>query len=202
MAQQIGNIVRLPVRKTASSQLFDTSQISQIMRNGIQNDADCRTLKTWAESTSAPRPSSTPAQVARHIEFLATTLPSRAQDFESGAKRMAVYARILGEYSDAALSFMSREACRRLDWFPTPHQCLQILEEYREPSTPQQQALHLVHQWASSKFTSWLDGLKADTLPQADIDAAPDQWKRIAAERCILRRMDDGSYIVRRKALA
>ena len=142
-----------------------------------------------------------PAQVARHIEFLAATLPSLAQDFESGAKRMAVYAKILGEFSDNALAYMSREAIRRLDWFPTPHQCLQILAEYRE-TTQREQALRLVHNWASSKFHAWIDGIRADAVSQADIDGAPDQWKRVAAERCILRRMDDGSYTVRRKALA
>ena len=201
MAQQIGNIVRTPQTKMDFSQPSDTSQIIQIIRNGVQTDADCQTLKIWAENTQEPRPSSTPAQVARHIEFLAATLPSRAQDFESGAKRMAVYAKILGEFSDNALAYMSREAIRRLDWFPTPHQCLQILAEYRE-TTQREQALRLVHNWASSKFHAWIDGIRADAVSQADIDGAPDQWKRVAAERCILRRMDDGSYTVRRKALA
>lgn len=161
---------------------------------------ECRALEAWALAQSVAEPKATPQQIARHLEFLAATLPSRATDETSAKMRFAVYSRFLMEYSNDALAHMAREACVRFDWFPTPRQCLLILEEWHSPSSSRDIALRQCQTYWQDRHEAWLDLLATGDVAQADIDAVPDQWKRIAVEHGHLRRMADGQYILRRAA--
>lgn len=202
MAQQIGQVLNQP-KSMASwqpSAMSVPEDINRILNDGIKTEAECRKLAIWAENTRQVEPKATPDQVAKHVGFLAATLPSKAVDEEGGKMKLAVYIRFLGEYSNDALAYLSEQACRTMDWMPTPHQCLQILKGYRKPVTPRDMAGLLVHKWAAEQFEGWLSQVKAGEITQADIDGAPEKWRRVAAEQCLLRRLDDGTYILRRKA--
>jgi len=155
---------------------------------------ECRALKAWADAE--PVRSTVRAsyeQIERHLEYLATTLPSQAVDDESGKRRFAVYCSLLGEFSNEALQFMSREACRTLEWFPTPKQCLSIIAKYRPPISDRDRALLLCSDFTQSQFERWIANLR-EGQPIGDV---PDQWKRIAVEQGIARRLDDGRYVSR-----
>lgn len=203
MAQAIGQLLNQQ-KLTASPQpsaISLTGDIKRILDTGIQTEADCRKLQIWADNTKDTVDKATPEQVARHVQFLAATLPSKNTDLETGAMKTTVYLRFLGEYSNAALAYMTQEVCRTMDWFPSVRQCLEILATYRPPVTNRDKALMLVSRWTAERFDAWLQDIKNDTIPQHDIDGAPDRWKRIAEEQCLLRRQEDGTYIVRRKLI-
>lgn len=160
---------------------------------------ECRALREWAETTNVPAVRASVEQISRHLEFLAATLPSKNVDENAGKMRFSVYYRMLGGYSDAALSFMSREICKRFDWFPTPHQCLGILEEYRPQATPQELAITYCQQFWQQRFENFVGVLKGGAATQEMIDGVPDQWRRIAVEQGHLRRMPDGSHVIRKR---
>jgi hypothetical protein len=131
--------------------------------------------------------------MTRHISFMAATLPSKSIDDLSGKMRVAVYHSLLAGHSNEALAYMARRACETLDWFPTPRQCLDLLAEYRPPESPQSAALRLCHDYTHETFDRWLTNMRAGQ-PIGDV---PDQWKRIAVEQGVLRRLSDGSYVNR-----
>lgn len=162
---------------------------------------ECRALKAWADAQDdTPPPASVP-QLARHIEYIAATLPRQGTDEETGEKRTAVYARILGGFSNAALAYMARKACETLDWFPTPRQCLEILQGYNPPPTDKDCALSLCHRFWQGKFEDWFAAVQDGNVDQEMIDAAPKQWRMIAMERGLLRLLEDGSFVLRRKVI-
>lgn len=134
-----------------------------------------------------------PARILKRLEYLDAMLPRRAQDDAGGELRTSAYLSLLTEYSDEALAFMVREACRRLDWFPTAKQLLAILVEYRAPASEQSIALLECERFADAAFERWIDNIR-DGQPIGDV---PDKWVRIAVERGHMRRLDDGSSVSR-----
>lgn len=164
---------------------------------------EARALKEWADAQNdAPVPASI-NQLARHLEYLAVTLPRQGADEESGEKRTAVYARLLGSFSNDALAFMSRRACETLNWFPTPKQCLDILATYRAPASEKDQALTLCHRFWQGRFEDFIALLKRGEASQDDVDAVPRQWRAIAMEQGYLRWIgDEDRYVIRLKVLS
>lgn len=161
-----------------------------------ETEDECRALEAWAKSTTSPPARASIEQISRHLEFLAATLPSKNIDEQSGKMRFAVYYRMLSGYSDAALAYMSRKVCEQFDWFPTPHQCLEILADYRQPTSPQGLALSYCAQFWNGKLDDFLETLRSRLGTQDMVDAVPDRWRRIATEQGYLR-WDDGKHVIR-----
>jgi hypothetical protein len=158
-------------------------------------------LKEWALAQPVEVEPATVSELSKHLSFIAATLPSKNQDEESGRQRVAVYARLLQGFSNHALAFMSRRVCETLDWFPTPRQCLDILNQYRPPSTERELALSYVHTFGQKQFEDFIASFGRGMASDASVAAVPEQWRRIAMERGFLRLMPDGSFIIR-EALA
>lgn len=163
--------------------------------------AECTALHRWAESLPEnPAPATIP-ELSKHLEYLSVTLPRQATDNESGKKRTAVYARMLRGYSSAALAFMSERAFETLDWFPTPHQCLEILREYPGVASERDVALSFCQAFWQGRMDAFMTMLREGAADDHDVAAVPEQWRRVAMERGHLRLMDDGTYVIRRRAL-
>lgn len=113
--------------------------------------------------------------------------------------RAAVYAAILSDFTNDALAFMARRACETLDWFPTPRQCLEILREWQEPVSAKERANSLCLSYWQGRFDQFVTALEDGSATMFDVEKAPDRWRRIAEDRGLLRRMDDGSYVIRAK---
>lgn len=160
---------------------------------------EVKALQAWAESVDdRPRPAS-PLQITRHLTFMAATLPSKSQDDESGKMRFAVYSSLLGGYSDAALAYMARRACKELDWFPTPRWCLDVVQQYRPIPSDKDQALALCHQFWQGRFEDFFSDLESGIAEQETVDTVPLRWRRIALERGFLKWDEDGRrYALRR----
>jgi len=188
--QAIGNLM-------GSEQSSAKLQVAKPIIRPPESEEECRALKAWADSIDDRPQPATPSQIARHLEFMSATLPSRNIDEETGRMRFAVYSRLLGEYSNDALAYMARNACTKFDWFPTPRQCLEILAEYRPAASEKERALMLCHSFWQGRFEDFITALKSGDATQEMVDAVNKQWRFIAMERGFLRHMPDGSFIIR-----
>lgn len=151
-------------------------------------------LRRWAETTapSPPQPA-TADQLVDCLETMEANLPRQRMDDRSGQIKANTIASVLAEHSGEALAFLTYEAIRRLRWFPSVRDCLDILAEYRRPEPDQQVALRLCQDYQTEKFDRWFASLRAGR----EVGDVPDQWKRIAIERGALRRLADGSIVIR-----
>lgn len=159
--------------------------------------AECRALKEWADSQpDKPEPVPLP-RLAEHLSFMTAALPRQAQDKSAGERKLTVYAAIIGKFSDEAIAFMARRACETLNWFPTPNQCLDILETYSAAPGERDMALHHCQRFWQGRLEAFLAALKVREADQAMVDEVPEQWRMIAMEKGYLRRWDDGSFTIR-----
>ena len=154
-------------------------------------DEECAELRSIALAMPAEHIAASPREFAKHLQFIRATLPTQASDEEAGQMRTAVYARILGDYSNSALSYMTQRVCRELDWFPTPRQCLAILADYRAPATRKDTALLICSNHTQAKFEQWIAALQK--REPVELDGKPDRWLRIAETQGYLRCIE-GKY--------
>lgn len=154
-------------------------------------------MAAWAQRQPIRSPQASFDQIGRHLDFLHAALPSRRSDEQAGRMRATVYAAVLSGYSDAALGWMAQRACATLDWFPTPHQCLEILQDWREPVTARARADALCLTYWQGQYEAFAAALADGTATAADVARAKPRWCAIACERGLLRRLDDGSYVIR-----
>ena len=98
---------------------------------------------------------------------------------------------------------MARRACAELDWFPTPRQCLALIDQYRPPISEKDIALSLCHQFFQGRFEDFISDLKLGLATQDLVDAVPLKWRQIAMEQGYLRWISEqNQYAIRRKVLS
>jgi len=156
-------------------------------------------LREWAETQATDIVPVTAEQLGKHLAFMAAALPSKVVDKQTAQMRVAVYMKILGKFSNAAIAFMARRACETLEWFPTPSQCLAILNTYVGAPGEKQQALQFCQQFWQQRHNAFLASLAAGDATDAQVAEVPEQWRKIAVEKGYLRLLDDGSYIIRHR---
>ena len=164
---------------------------------------EAKALRAWADAQDDRQKPASPLQITKHLTFLGATLPSKAQDDDSGKMRFAVYSSILAEYSNESLAYMARRACAELDWFPSPRQCMELADQYRPPVSEKEQALALCHRFYQGKFEDFIFDLERGIAEQETVDTVPLQWRKIAMERGFLRWIEEERrYVIRRKIIA
>lgn len=154
-------------------------------------------MREWADSQPDGPDPITPERLGEHLSFMSAALPRQAQDKSGGERKLTVYAAIIGKFSDQAIAFMARRACETLNWFPTPNQCLDILEAYSAAPGERDKALGYCQRFWQGRLEAFLASLKAGNADQAAVDEVPRQWRLIAMEKGYLRQLDDGSFIIR-----
>lgn len=195
--EAIGSLATALVARSTGSPSHSVEPQSALVRPITGNPAtmdECRALAAWAETLpTVDQPMASDNFIVNRLEYIQATLPAKALDEGAGEKRTAVYVSILRGASRKALEYMADRACRELRWFPTPKECLDILERYRPPATQRETTLLVCMAFAQDAFDRWL----ANIRDGQEIGDVPDQWKRIAVEQFALRRLDDGSYVSR-----
>lgn len=156
--------------------------------------AECDELRSMALAMPVENIPVETKELAKQLQFIEATLPSKNTDEQSGQMRTAVYARILGGYTKEALSYMTERVCKELDWFPTPRQCLAILEEYTAPTSKKDRALRICLNHTQARFDEFVMSLHCGE-PVELLDK-PERWLRIAVERGYLR-FANGEYTIR-----
>lgn len=175
--------------QTALPQPFGTSRMDRLMSRSDLTVAECDELRAIALAMPEEHAPIESRELARQLQFIEATLPSKNTDEQSGQMRTAVYARILGGYTKEALSYMTQRVCRELDWFPTPHQCLDILADYNPPVSRKDKALRICANHTQARFDEFIEALrKKDKVELTD---KPERWLRIATEQGYLKFADD-----------
>ena len=175
--------------QTALPQPFGTSRMDRLMSRSDLTVAECDELRAIALAMPEEHAPIESRELARQLQFIEATLPSKNTDEQSGQMRTAVYARIRGGYSKEALSYMTQRVCRELDWFPTPHQCLDILADYNPPVSRKDKALRICANHTQARFDEFIEALRKKD--KVDLTDKPERWLRIATEQGYLKFTDD-----------
>jgi hypothetical protein len=125
-------------------------------------------------------------------------LPRQGKDAATGALMVDQYVRKLGKFPKGAIDHLWSASIDRLKWFPTIAECNEIVSEWQSRA---QQLVHAKSMAGSriarekqARFESVMEALKAGTMPQNDIDALPDAWRKMAVDKGYLWLLKDGSY--------
>lgn len=95
------------------------------------DDVTLERVKAIARSPLPPEAPATERHFNQCLRVMLAVLPKRSADEVTGELFVAAYQRKLGQYSDTAISFLADKAMERCQWFPTIHECLEILADYR-----------------------------------------------------------------------
>jgi len=139
------------------------------------------------------------------IVTLQAVLPSRNQNEVAQAVLVATYRKLLGHFPERVIRYLEKAAVVRCKWFPTVKECLDLIAEVdtTDPLLRKQSAVRsLVDRENAARFDDAMAALASGEVDQAWIDGLPDQWKQIAEVRMLLWVHPDGSYTLRRSALA
>jgi hypothetical protein len=160
------------------------------------DDAQLATVKHIA---SLPVPALPPAPEKHFLQCMRTLrlLPTRGDDDLSGELRLALYRKHFGQMPAAALSYLVEQATLTCRFFPTPMECKAILDRWSRTDGPhraQQLAEVAAAREVQARFDDVMQRLRMGEVSQAEVDALPERWKRIAACQGHLR---DGTYQLR-----
>lgn len=128
-------------------------------------------------------------------------LPRKASDEIGGKLRAELYHRKLGEYPVAALSYLVSTALERCHWFPTIAECIDILgplTEWSHDAKRRDFCKVRAGKELQARLNDALARMREGAITQAEIDALPEQWKRIADCQCLLRQVEGGGYVLRK----
>lgn len=159
-------------------------------------------VRTIAASPSvSPEPCSD-GHFAKCMRSL-SILPRRADDDLKGELKVKLYRAKLGHIPDAGWSYLVSTALDRCEWFPSIAECLRIMEGW--PGTGigaerRKTARHIVQREMNARMDEAVARLARRDVPQDEIDAMPEQWKMVAAEKRFLWAWPDGRFTVRRDA--
>lgn len=170
------------------------AEVPDIRRPETEDEA--RSLIAWANAPHGKEPAATVPQLTRCLEFIASVMPYRKVAEDTGKDRVAVYISMLRDASEPALAYMSRRVCAEKQWFPTPAECLSILKDWR--STPDLRAIakRFGQDFFQTQMEDFHAALSRGPVDQSVIDEKPDQWKRIAENKGLLR-LIDGRFVQR-----
>lgn len=162
---------------------------------------DETTRDSLMELLACPLPQVQPASdehYERCMKAMDAMLPMRRVSEATGELMWRIYQRKLGMLSEAALTFLSSTAIDECEWFPTVAECKRILERFVEPQNPMVAVRSLaaarLERDNQDRFTDAMADLERRALDQTAIDALPEKWKAIAAEKCFLWRWPDGRF--------
>lgn len=125
-----------------------------------------------------------------------STLPRRADDALTGDLRLELYRWKLGEFSQGAINYLVSRALETCRWFPTPAECLKILQERYGPveraRAAKASAAAAIRLEQQARLADWMARLRSGEASQQEIDAASERHRRIA-EAAGLLRWDDAA---------
>lgn len=83
-----------------------------------------------ARAPLPPLPTCDEAHFLKCMRTMLAVLPKRATDELSGELLTNTYRRMLGDRTQAEISFLTEQVIARCKWFPTVAECREILDEW------------------------------------------------------------------------
>ena len=135
-----------------------------------------------------PLPDPEPAN-PRHfnqcLRVMLAVLPKRSSDDVSGELFVAAYQKKLGHYCDDAISFLADKAMERCQWFPTIHECIEIIGDWRRNDEHTRRRANAQNIAGVERVQRERDNQDWRTkhnhfgITQAEVDGMSEQMKRI-----------------------
>lgn len=120
-----------------------------------------------------------------------STLPRRADDELTGDLRLELYRWKLGGFSQGAINHLVSRALETCRWFPSPAECLVILQERNGPVERAQaakaSAAAAIRLEMQARLADWMDRLRRGEASQDEIDGVSERHRRIAETAGLLR---------------
>jgi len=141
----------------------------------------------------------------RQLLVVLASLPKRNSGEVDGDLLVTAYRGKLGGFSAAQLAFLWDTVLERCQWFPSIAECLTILAEWERDDAAvklQERAKTMVFWERQSRFDATMAKLASGKCDQADIDALPESWCRVAETRGYLWLNEDGGYTLRKPGTA
>jgi hypothetical protein len=198
-ARPVGELlpaISTSISETASSESLTTGFSAPALRLSDEQLAGAMAIATMP----LPPLATADAQFLDRCLRMLTTLPRRRDDEVTGKLRVRAYELAIGAYPRPALEFLIAEALRTCRFFPSTSECVDILgrwERNDEALRSRRSAELAVRREQQARFDQAMRRLSAEACDQAEIDALPERWKRMAETYGFLWREDDGSYVPR-----
>lgn len=202
MGALLPGIVDRPIGATVSLAPSMTN-LNALALSSLPDRLDDTVLGMLRELVNSPLPAPQSCDEQHFAKCLALIdiLPRRQDDQLTGKAKFALYRRILGGFSNEAISYLAEQATSKCHWFPTPAECLEILRSWpnrQREGENRDKARHLIQREMNARMDEAVEALGTRKVPQEAIDAMPTAWKRRAAEKCFLWAWPDGRFTVRR----
>lgn len=203
----IGELLPAVISPASQPQTVSQQQLTDELRNLDLAKLPLRldeptmtTLRALATCPLPPLASYDEGGFMEQIAVMQANLPRRASDAISGEIQTETYWRMLGGRPKAAIDHLVERALRTCKWFPTVAECLTIVGEWHRADgwhRKREAVRSRVGAESALRFDEAMAALSARELSQTQIDALPEKWRRIAAERCCLWALRDGRFISR-----
>ena len=127
-------------------------------------------------------------------------LPRRAADEMGGKLQYKLYRRMLGGYSDGALSYLVEAALARCAWFPTIAECMDLLRAFPNAevhAARRDKAIGLHQREMQHRQDAIIARLERRELSDTQIASLPEHIQRIGWTKGLLWKFKDGTFTVR-----
>ena len=178
-AKPFGQIIRLPTSATVSPvrsiRSFTLAGLARLPDRLDQTTQ--RQLRAFYRSAPPPEQPADGQSFAECLRTMRACLPTRPADELDGQLMLAMYRRHLGTASTAALDYLAYRATRDCRWFPTIHECLELIADYRrsdEALEARGAARALVHREDRLAAGEERAADAAVPMTQAEVDATPE----------------------------
>ena len=187
-AKPLADVVKFPTggmvsRKPSTDDLDLTTLPARL------DDRALDRVKAIAAAPLPTLPAADKQHFARALRALDAALPKRHSDDVSGDLMAEVYARRLGHFPNAAISYLFNTAIDRCKWFPTVAECLEILEGWKRSDKVTRRrgtARRIVEGEMEQRLSEAMEALEKQRLSQDEINDLPERFRKIAVERCLL----------------
>lgn len=169
---------------------------------------DDQQIATLRDTANLPLPVRVQCPDGRFAEAMRslTILPRKADDKVTGDLRLKLYRWQLREFSEGDINFLVKEALASCKFFPTPAECLAIIGRRDGPVERAQRnqaaAQGRIRREMQQRYLDWLMRLRRGDMMQSEVDAAPERWCAVGETQGLLRKDDDGRFVLRAKAVA
>jgi hypothetical protein len=173
----------------------DSRELSTDLLDSLRLPADCRLdldalperlsddalilLRAIAEAPLVPWDAGDRTFFDKCMRSLAI-LPRKADDEVKGKLRLELYWRKLQGYPHAALGWMVEAGLDRFDWFPSIHQCIDLLKEWPGANNARAwrvRAKRRLEDEYAARYRDLIDGIRDGTIDEDAINALSDRMK-------------------------
>lgn len=196
----------LPAISPSETTAMDSSAPSTVnldlsLLNNLPARLDDQMLGRLQAILDCPETPEPPCDRLEYTEIMRmlSILPRKADDELTGELRQKLYRRMLRSQTQRAMQWLGSQALLRCQWFPTIKECLDIIADMPGGLSDLAKAKRIAAariRWENqARFDEVMERLRERSMPQDEIDALPDYYKRVGETRSYLRLQADGRYV-------